>query len=68
MKFDMYGKFQLEVQRENDAWCVYRLGQGVRSRVHDVVLPDDLGPEEIGTFLDDVFHESDIHGRGIRQL
>jgi hypothetical protein len=68
MKYDIYGKFQLEVRRENDAWTVYRLGSGVRSRTHDVVLPDDLEPGEIAIFLDDLFHESDTDGRGIEEL
>lgn len=68
MKYDIYGKFQLEVLRENDTWAVYRLGQGIRSLAHDVVLPSDLEAHEIAIFLDDIFHESDIHGRGIQEL
>ena len=68
MKYDLYGKFQLEVLRENDAWIVYRLGLGIRSIVHEVVLPSNLDISEIVTFLDDLFHESDIDGRGIREL
>ena len=28
MKFDIYGRFQLEVLRENEAWTAYRLAPG----------------------------------------
>jgi hypothetical protein len=68
MKYDIYGRFQLEVLREGDSWSVYRLGSGVRSRLHDVVLPAELEASEIATFLDDIFHEYDTHGRGIEEL
>jgi hypothetical protein len=68
MKYDMYGRFQLEVLRENGAWKVYHIGQGVKSLAHDVVLPHDLAADEVAIFLDDLFHESDTSGRGINEL
>ncbi len=68
MKYDIYGRFQLEVFRENGAWAVYRIGQGLKSLAHDVVLPNDLEEGEVLTFLDDLFHESDTAGRGIHEL
>ena len=68
MKYDMYGRFQLEVLRQNGTWIVYRCGSGVRALVHDVVLPNDLEEQEIAIFLDDIYHESDTHGRGIQEL
>jgi hypothetical protein len=67
MKYDIYGRFQLEVLRESGAWAVYRIGQGVKSFAHDVVLPSDLEVDQIATFLDDLFHESDTSGRGVHE-
>jgi hypothetical protein len=57
MRFDIYGRFQVEVRRENEAWVVYRAELGKRSRLHDVVVPPQLDEDDIATYLDDVFHE-----------
>jgi hypothetical protein len=57
MKFDVYGRFTLEIVRERDAWAAYRLAPGRRVPDRDVVLPSDLDAAEVATFLDDLFHE-----------
>ena len=57
MRFDVYGRFQLEVLRENGAWIAYRLGLGTRERDNDVVIPPSLDASELAACIDDVFHE-----------
>ena len=57
MKFNVYGRFQLEVRREDASWIVYRSEAGKRAVLHDVVVPPDLLPDEIAIYLDDIFHE-----------
>ena len=57
MKFDVYGRFQLEVLREKEAWAVYRLALGTRERDTDVVIPPSMEPDELAAYLDDLFHE-----------
>jgi hypothetical protein len=42
MKFDIYGRFRLEVQREKDSWVVYRLGLGKRAKLNHVIIPNAL--------------------------
>ena len=68
MKFNIYGRFRLEVRRENGAWTVYRAELGKRTRLHDVVVPQHLAAEEIATYLDDVFHEYAGIGQAVEQL
>jgi hypothetical protein len=68
MKFNIYGRFQVEVRRENAAWIVYRAELGKRTRLHDVIVPPDLAAEEIATYLDDVFHEYAGIGQTVEQL
>lgn len=68
MKFDIYGRFQLEVLRENDSWAVYHLGPGTRLPADEVVLPAELKASELAVFLDDLFHELDENNRGVREL
>lgn len=57
MKFDIYGRFQVDVRRENDAWAAYRADSGKRTPCEDVVIPPDVPAEELATYLDDIFHE-----------
>jgi hypothetical protein len=68
MKFNIYGRFQVEVRRENEAWIVYRAELGKRTRLHDVIVPPDLAAQEIGIYLDDVFHEYAGIGQAVEQL
>ena len=68
MKFDIYGKFQLQVEREHGRWQVYKLGNGYRTPVHDIVIPSEVSPEDLPGFLDDVFHETSRPGSKVRVL
>jgi hypothetical protein len=68
MKFDVYGRFQVEVVREDNAWVVYRLDPGRRIRIDDLIIPSEITPDEIATYLDDLFHEGAAPGRSVRPL
>jgi len=68
MKYDIYGRFRVDVQRENDSWVVYRLALGKRRKLTDVVIPDTLREDEIAIFLDDVFHELSGPGQSVKVL
>jgi hypothetical protein len=57
MKFNIYGRFQVDVRRENDSWVVYRSEQGKRTLLNDVVIPPNLVAHDLATNLDDIFHE-----------
>jgi pimeloyl-ACP methyl ester carboxylesterase len=57
MKFNIYGRFQVEVRREKDSWIVYRSELGKRAMLNDVVIPSNMAAHDIATYLDDVFHE-----------
>lgn len=57
MRFNIYGRFQVDVQRENDSWVLYRSELGKRTWLNDVVIPSNLVAQELATYLDDIFHE-----------
>ena len=57
MKFNIYGRFHVDVRRENESWVVYRSELGKRTRLNDVVIPSNLEAKDLATYLDDVFHE-----------
>ena len=68
MKFDVYGRFQLEVLREGGQWVVYRLAPGKRVRATDLIIPSEVEPNEIATFLDDLLHEGAVPGKHVQLL
>lgn len=68
MKFSVYGRFQVEVCRENNAWAIYRLELGKRRKMDDIVIPATLEVGAIAMFLDDIFHELSGPGDSIKPL
>lgn len=68
MRFNIYGRFQVEVRRENEAWVVYRAGLGKRTQLNDVVVPAIVAEDELAIYLDDVFHELAGFGDNVELL
>lgn len=67
-RFDVYGHYQVEVDRVDDRWVVYRLGEGTRRVLHEVVVPRDLPEDELARALDDQLHELARPGSTIRRV
>lgn len=66
MKFDVYGRFRVEVCRESDRWVAYRLTPGKRMRITEFAIPEELQtPHEIARYLDDLYHEAARPGQTI---
>lgn len=58
IKFDVFGK-RMSVQRKDGEWLLFRdSNTGVRARVHEVVIPDELEESELAVYLADIYHES----------
>jgi hypothetical protein len=68
VKFDVYGRFQLEVQRENSAWVVRQLNDGKCPLVADAIIPAHFGEDEIIAYIDDLYHEGARPGQRVRRL
>jgi hypothetical protein len=67
IKFNVFGK-EMSILKKGDEWQLFNeSATGLRSRVYDVVIPSDLEPAELATYLDDIYHEysSDIHPKVI---
>jgi hypothetical protein len=67
MRFNIYGRFQVDVRRENGTWVVYRAELGKRTPLNDVIIPSVLDEQDIATYLDDVFHEYAKHGEQVER-
>jgi hypothetical protein len=69
MRFDVYGRMQLIVDRVDDGYRVYEVGaEGKRRLLHDLHVPAEFDEEGILRYLDDVFHELGRPGRTIRRI
>lgn len=68
-RFDVYGRFVVEAERDGDRWVVWRRGpDGTRTRLDDVPVPPETGEDELPRLLEDVFHEYGAPGRALVQL
>lgn len=66
MKFDVYGRFQIEVCRDANRWVAYRLALGKRMRITEVAILEDIKTsQEIARYLDDLYHESARPGQSV---
>ncbi len=68
MRFDVYGRFTLEVEREADQWRVFRLVPGKKVPEPGIVLPSFLDESAIAQAIDDLFHEMSKPGECVRRL
>jgi hypothetical protein len=68
VRFDIYGRYELDVVREGAGWQVFKLGEGKRVPLNDLFLPSDLQENEIATYLDDLFHELSRPGETVHRI
>lgn len=56
-KFNVFGKI-MSVAKIDNEWLLFLESEtSLRSRVYDVVIPNELSADELLTYLDDIYHE-----------
>lgn len=68
VKFNVFGK-PMSIIRKDQEWQLFNESDtGLRSRVYDVVIPNDLDIASLETYLDDIYHEysSEKHPKVVR--
>jgi hypothetical protein len=68
MRFDIYGRFQVEVVRDDGRWVAYRVALGKRSKIDDFAIPDHLSAHEISGYLDAFYHELAQYGQRVVEI
>jgi hypothetical protein len=69
MRFDVYGRFILVIERTTSGWLVLQQGADGKRRIfEDVVLPPDLPEAEVVVHLDALLHELSRPGARITRL
>ncbi len=57
IKFNVFGKL-MSIRQQDNQWLLYNESDtGLRSRVYDVVIPEDLQISDLCRYLDDIYHE-----------
>lgn len=67
-RFEVFGREML-IKRLEGNWVLFTVsGKGLLSRVGDIAIPAELSPQELRSFLDDMYHEqaSTAHPEVIR--
>lgn len=67
-RFDVYGRYELDIERRNRRWIVYERGEGKRRARPDLAIPPDVPEDELGAYLDDLLHEAGSPGLVIRRI
>jgi hypothetical protein len=69
MRFDVFGKFVLLVERDGDSWRVLELGgDGKRRIFEELVVPPHVREDEVGELLADLLHEYARPSANVRRL
>lgn len=56
LKFDVFGRV-IVAEQTGGQWLLFVVGAEGKRRPVQVVVPDGVAADEIGQFLDDIFHE-----------
>jgi len=68
VKFDVYGKFRVDIVREGDKWAAYSTSDGKRVPINALIIPPSVEEGELATFLDDWYHEAARPGQVVRRI
>lgn len=69
LRFSVYERFTLVVERAKDGWLVLEVGaEGKRRLRPDLALPPGLKEADVARYLDDLLHEHARPGTSIRLL
>jgi hypothetical protein len=68
MRFSIYGRYDLDVERRDNRWLVYRRGLGIKREDPRIFVPASLDEDDLAAYLDDLLHEEGAPGRVIRRI
>lgn len=69
MRFDVYGRYQLLVERSGESWLVLQPGADGKRRLRDdLQLPPHLSEGELRDYLDTLLHEHALPGTSIQTM
>lgn len=67
-RFDVYGRYQLQIERHGDRWLAFVVGEGKRRPHPGIFIPSHIAEAELPAYLDDLLHEEGGEARTIRRI
>lgn len=67
-RFDVYGRYELDIEWRSQRRVVYERGEGKRRARPDLTIPPDVPEEELGAYLDDLLHEAGSPGLVVTRI
>ena len=58
----------MDLERVGDGWIAYRVGEGKRRPLPDLVVPGEIEPDGLLRYLEDLYHEMSSPGRSVRRI
>jgi len=58
----------VDLERVEDGWLAYRVGEGKRRPLPELVVPGEMEPDGLLRYLEDLYHEMSSPGRSVRQI
>ncbi len=68
MKFDIYGRYELDIERVQGKWIVFRSEGGKRRHELDIIIPPDTSEADVLAYLEELLHEYARPGRSIARI
>ncbi len=68
IKFDIYGRYQLAVERTQGKWIIFRSEGGKKRLEFDIIIPSDVSEADVPACLEDLLHEYALPGRAITRI
>lgn len=56
-RFNIYGRFIIEIVKQDGRWTAFHMGEGTRRKVTDLVILNHIKETELMEYLDDFYHE-----------
>ena len=68
MLFEVYGRFRLDILRQDDGWVAYRVEPGKRIKLPELAIPASLEGRVLPEYLDDLYHGMSRPGETVRRI
>lgn len=67
-RFDVFGRYVIDVERRDDRWVVYLRGEGKRREHPTLLIPPEIPEDRLAGYLEDQLHEEGRPGTIIQRI
>lgn len=67
-RFNVYGRYEIDVERQGERWVAYRRGEGKRQEDPSISIPSHITEDDLRRYLEDLLHEEASQGTTIQRI